>query len=89
MDSDEGIHIEPDDVGGAAIPAADTEPRPREDIGEPDPVPEEDIEAEEQEELEAAGFGIPDEAQPESQGEDPFEAELGDEGQGDLAPEDL
>ena len=59
MDSDEGIHIEPDDVGGAAIPAADTEPRDPEDIGEPDPVPEEDIEAEEDEELEAAGFGIP------------------------------
>jgi len=28
-------------------------------------------------------------AQPESQGEDPLAAELGDEGQGDLAPEDL
>ncbi|CAH0171328.1 MULTISPECIES: hypothetical protein [unclassified Microbacterium] len=27
--------------------------------------------------------------QPETQGDDPVEAELGDEGQGDLAPEDL
>lgn len=32
---------------------------------------------------------VPEEAQPETQGESPFEAELGDEGQGDLAPEDL
>lgn len=30
----------------------------------------------------------PEEAQPESQGEDPVTAALGDEGQGDLAPED-
>lgn len=30
-----------------------------------------------------------DTAQPETQGTDPVEAELGDEGQGDLAPEDL
>jgi hypothetical protein len=29
------------------------------------------------------------EVQPETQGTDPVEAELGDEGQGDLAPEDL
>lgn len=28
-------------------------------------------------------------AQPETQGESPIEAELGDDGQGDLAPEDL
>ncbi|WP_248242604.1 hypothetical protein [Microbacterium kunmingense] len=39
--------------------------------------------------------GAPEEAypdevlQPETQGEDPVAAELGDEGQGDLAPEDL
>jgi len=30
-----------------------------------------------------------EEIQPESQGESPLEAELGEEGQGDLAPEDL
>jgi len=33
---------------------------------------------------------LPDEAfQPETQGADPVDAELGDSGQGDLAPEDL
>lgn len=31
----------------------------------------------------------PEELEPETQGEDPLEAELGDDGQGDLAPEDL
>ena len=30
-----------------------------------------------------------DQEQPESQGDEPVEAELGEEGQGDLAPEDL
>jgi hypothetical protein len=30
-----------------------------------------------------------DEAQPDTQGEDPITAELGDDGQGDLAPEDV
>jgi hypothetical protein len=30
-----------------------------------------------------------EEAQPETQGDDPVEAELGEDGQGDLAPEDL
>jgi hypothetical protein len=88
MHSDEGIHIESADTADS-IPSADTEPRAPEQIGEPDPLPEEDVEAEEQEILEEEGLGIPDEAQPETQGEDPFEAELGDEGKGDLAPEDL
>ena len=31
----------------------------------------------------------PEELQPETQGESPIEAELGEDGQGDLAPEDL
>lgn len=35
-------------------------------------------------------YDLPTDAmQPETQGEDPIEAELGDDGQGDLAPEDL
>jgi hypothetical protein len=89
MDSDEGIHIESGDTDEATIPSSDTEPRDPDEIGTPDPLPEEDVEAEEQEELEAEGYGIPDEAQPETQGEDPFVAELGEEGNGDLAPEDL
>jgi hypothetical protein len=88
MDSDDGIHIESADTAGE-IPSADAEPRSPEEIGEPDPLPEEDVEAEEQEILEEEGLGIPDEAQPETQGEDPFEAELGGEGKGDVAPEDL
>lgn len=50
---------------------------------------DDDFAAEEQREEEAEGFGISDEAQPDTQGEDPLEAELGEEGQGDLAPEDL
>jgi len=89
MDSDEGIHIESGDADESPIPSSDTEPRDPDDIGTADPLPEEDVEAEEQEELEAEGYGIPDEAQPETQGEDPFVAELGEEGNGDLAPEDL
>jgi hypothetical protein len=32
---------------------------------------------------------VPEDAQPESQGDDPLESELGEDGQGDLAPEDL
>lgn len=41
-------------------------------------------------ESEVPGVDQPPEAvQPETQGEEPIEAELGDEGQGDLAPEDL
>jgi len=36
----------------------------------------------------ADGAGAPEDAQPESQGEDPLEIDLGEEGQGDLAPED-
>jgi hypothetical protein len=89
MDSDEGIHIESDDAADAAIPNPDMEPRDPEEIGEADPLPDEDVEAEEAENLEEDGLGVPEESQPESQGEDPFEVELGDEGQGDLAPEDL
>lgn len=50
---------------------------------------DDDFAAEEQREEEAEGLGISDEAQPDTQGEDPLEAELGEDGQGDLAPEDL
>lgn len=32
---------------------------------------------------------VPEEAQPESQGDSPLDVELGEDGQGDLAPEDL
>ncbi|WP_022899173.1 hypothetical protein [Humibacter albus] len=85
---DEGIHIEPSWAEGA-IPAQDEEARSVDEIGEPDPLPEEDVEAEEQEDVEAAGHGVEEEAQPETQGEDPYESALGDEGEGDLAPEDL
>ena len=56
-----------------------------EDLDEADPVLDEDREVEEDEEL---GYGTPGEAQPESQGEDPLMSEIGDEGQGDLSPED-
>ena len=31
----------------------------------------------------------PDEVQPETQGADPLEAELGEDGQGDIAPQDV
>ncbi|MDH6182411.1 hypothetical protein M2152_002593 [Microbacteriaceae bacterium SG_E_30_P1] len=50
---------------------------------------DDDLAAEEQSAFEADELGIPEEAQPDTQGEDPLEAELGEDGQGDLAPEDL
>lgn len=53
-----------------------------------DPAIQEDIEAERQA-LDEVDFGIADEAQPDTQGEEPLDAELGPDGQGDLAPEDL
>jgi len=59
-----------------------------EDLDASDVEIDEDFEAGEDEELEALGYGTPDDAQPESQGEDPFMSEIGDEGQGDLSPED-
>lgn len=89
MDSDEGIHMQSDEAADAAIPNPDTEQREPEEIGEADPLPGEDVEAEEAENVEEDGLGVPEESQPESQGQDPFEVELGDDGQGDLAPEDL
>ncbi len=85
----DGFQIEFGDPDEAPIPDEDEDARDVDDIGEDESLPDEDFEAEEDEELEARGYGIPDDAQPESQGEDPFEAELGDEGQGDLSPEDL
>ena len=38
--------------------------------------------------VEGAAVDIDPDIQPETQGEDPLEAELGETGQGDLAPED-
>ncbi len=58
------------------------------DDGANEPLLDEDFEAGEDAELEEAGYGIPDDAQPETQGEDPLLAELGEDGNGDLAPED-
>lgn len=83
------FEIEYGDPDEAPIRDEDVDARNVDDIGEPDGLPEEDFEAEDDEELEAGGYGIPDDAQPDSQGEDPFVSELGEEGQGDLAPEDL
>lgn len=65
------------------------------DSGELEPVTtgdaalDDDLAAEEQRAYEADELGIPDEAQPDSQGDEPLDAELGPDGQGDLAPEDL
>jgi hypothetical protein len=53
------------------------------------PEPHEDLEAEEQRAVEGEELGIPDSAQPDSQGDEPLDAQLGPDGQGDLAPEDL
>jgi len=60
------------------------------DFGEPEVRSSVDgeVDAEAVHEFESEDFGIPDDAQPESQGDEPFHAEIGDEGQGDLAPED-
>jgi len=50
------------------------------DVPDPDVVTDEDVLSD--------ILAAPEELQPESQGEDPLSAELGEEGQGDLAPED-
>ena len=50
------------------------------DVPDPDAVTDEDVLSD--------ILAAPEELQPESQGEDPVSAELGEEGQGDLAPED-
>ncbi len=84
----DGIHIESDDPDATADQGLEVESRSFDEVGEPDSVPDEDIEAEEDRWLEEGGHGIPDDAQPESQGEDPLIAELGEDGNGDLAPED-
>jgi len=84
----DGIHIESDRPDEAPIPDVDVEARGFGDLGETEALPEEDVEAEDDVRLEEDGYGIPDDAQPESQGEDPLLSELGEEGQGELAPED-
>jgi len=84
-DGPAGIHVE---AVGAGIPDEDRDPRPGDDLDATEPLPQEDAEAETERELEAAAAGIPESAQPESQGEDPLDAALGPDGQGDLAPED-
>ena len=84
----DGIEIETDGTEPAPIPAVDADARDVDDIGTPDRLPEEDVEAEEDVWSEADGEDIPDEAQPDSQGDNPFLAALGPDGNGDLAPED-
>ncbi len=87
----DGVHIEsagPEDPDEAPIPESDVESRSFDDVGDAEALPDEDVEAEEDLELEEDGDDIPDAAQPESQGEDPLLAALGEDGQGDLAPED-
>jgi len=84
----DGIGIESDAVEPAPIPAFDRDARRLDDIGEAERLPEEDVEAEDDVRWEAEGDDIPDDAQPESQGEDPLLAALGEDGNGDLAPED-
>lgn len=82
----DGIHIETDEFDDAPIPGG--EARYVDEIGDPESLPDEDVEAEEDVELEEDGYDIPDDAQPDSQGEDPLLAELGEDGQGELSPED-
>jgi len=98
------IHIESDDFEEAPIPDEDVdavdvdeiesedegdEELEVEDIEDADVQLDDDFEAGEDEELEELGLWIPDGAQPETQGNDPNVAELGEEGNGDLSPEDL
>jgi len=70
------------------IPAADREARGFDVVGEAEALPDEDIEAAEELWREQSGEGVDEDAQPETQGEDPLDAELGEEGQGEYAPED-
>ncbi|MDF2492315.1 MAG: ABC-type sugar transport system, ATPase component [Microbacterium sp.] len=63
------------DAGEVAHPATATGADPAEIPSDEDEIPAEDIH--------------PDSTLPETQGIDPLESELGEDGQGDLAPEDL
>jgi len=88
--NDFGMHVVRDDTEEIpVIPAADAELRDFGEVGEAEPLPDEDVEAEEHVAFEDHDFGTPDAAQPETQGEEPLVAAIGDDGQGDLAPEDL
>jgi hypothetical protein len=59
------------------------------DVETGDTAIDEDLAAEEQRVFEADELGIVDEAQPDTQGDEPLDADLGPDGQGDLAPEDM
>lgn len=87
--NDFGMHIVNDDDETPMIPAADAELRDFGEVGEAEALPEEDVEAQEHVAFEARDFGVPGDAQPDTQGEDPLVAELGDDGQGELSPGDL
>jgi len=84
----EGIHIESDEPDAAPAPDDEIDARGVDEIGEAEALPDEDVEARVDLELEEDGDPLPDGAQPESQGEDPLLAALGEDGQGELAPED-
>lgn len=87
--NDFGMHIVSDDAEEVRIiPAADAELRDFGEIGVPEAVDPDDVEAERHAAYEAHDFGAATAGQPDTQGADPLEAALGEDGQGDLGPGD-
>ncbi|MCM3695652.1 hypothetical protein [Microbacterium oleivorans] len=76
----DGIRLDPDDAPLGDTTVGDTAAADAEFEG----VPLDDAPAEDPEETYAAS-----DIQPESQGEDPVIVEMGEDGEGDLSPEDL
>ena len=75
----------PDGLVNSQVPTPEMPTAPEEPLV---PEEEETVEARAAEQDSSDGVFPADVAQPETQGDDPLEAELGDDGQGDLAPED-
>ena len=89
--SSNGMHLEPesDDVTQSLPVDPDIQEVEVQGPDEDDEIEVDDVQAEIDRVDEARGYGVSEAAQPDSQGQDPFLAEIGENGQGDLAPEDL
>lgn len=87
--NDFGMHIVSDDAEEVRIiPTVDAELRDFGEIGVAEAVDPDDVEAERHAAYEAHDFGVATAAQPDTQGADPIDAALGEDGQGDLGPGD-
>lgn len=76
-----GMHVVPGDEGPWDVDEFTPEDLDPEDLEGSDDADVEGLDLDRE-------WSLPDDPQPDSQGEDPFVSEIGDEGQGDLSPED-